>query len=104
MEACYDSRFQFSHDNHASEENMCVPADELRIGDFHSRTLSKNDPLGKYDKLKRAAQQNKPQTAKSPYTSPPTQSRGTKRQPIGCATYVLMFLFAVLVVILITLN
>ncbi len=117
MEMCYDSRYQcgswktdydnlkryryirnqISHDNYASEENMCVSADELWIRDFHSRILNQTDPLGQFHKLKRSTQQSRPQPAKTVYT-PPTKRLTPTHQPAGCATFIMLFILAVIVV------
>lgn len=102
-------RNQISHENYASEENMCEPSDELWLTDFHTQMLNQTDPLGLYYKRKRAAQQRNPQPVGTNYTTRPAQQmsakpKATQRQPVGCATFIVLVLFIIAMVVLIALN
>ena len=102
-------RNQISHDNYASEENMCEPSDEFWIKDFHARLLNQTDPLGLYYKQKRATQQTNQRSVQTNYAPIPTQPMSTKsgtkqRQPMGCATLVVLTLLIITAVILIATN
>ena len=102
-------RNQISHENYASEENMCEPSDELWLKDFYTKMLNQTDPLGLYYKCKRAAQQKHPQPVRKNYTPRPTQQmsakpKATQRQPVGCATFMVLVLLIIAAIALIALN
>lgn len=102
-------RNQISHENYASEENMCEPSDELWLTDFHTKMLNQTDPLGLYYKCKRAAQQRNSQPVRANYTPKPKQQisvkpKATQRQPVGCATFMVLVLFIIAMVVVIALN
>ena len=98
-------RNQISHEPGCTEQNMCVPKDELWLDEFYSRIMNQTDPLSLYHQATRPHPVSKSATKplKKPITN--TQSNNHKkstRNNIGCATIILVSLLVVAGIVLLT--
>lgn len=97
-------RNKISHEPDCTEQNMCGPEDTLWINDFYSRIMNGTDPLTLYYKATRTPAAVKPSPTQKQYIPSHSQSnpydqpnwnRSPARNPIGCATLIVIALLMV---------
>lgn len=93
-------RNQIVHEPGCSENNMCEPNDVRWLDYFYSRIMNQTDPLALYHKATRTQPSN---TSKKVVNQTQIYDRQpkSKKQPVGCATFVACIMLAVTVVVFI---
>lgn len=93
-------RNQIVHEPNCTEENMCEYEDAKWLDNFHSRIMSRTDPLALYRKIRSSQVAQKPkQTKSAEYVYP--ESKRTASKPTGCLTYLVGVLLIIIVIALV---
>ena len=90
------------HEPGCTEDNMCDSYDVQWLNNFHSRIMSRTDPIALYRKARNSRTEQKP---KQMYTSKPNsytsmQPKSTPPSSAGCLTLLIVVLLAITAVVL----
>ena len=98
-------RNKISHDPDYSEENLCNSEDEEWIDSFYDRIINRTDPLAIYRKEVERYKKKMYEQAKSEKNPQEKENIPQKapRKSVGCATYLICGILAIILIIILTL-
>lgn len=87
-------RNQISHEPGCTEQNMCDSEDILWLEDFYARIMNQTDPISLYYQATRQRASIKPSSPRT-QNMQPNVYKAPSRNPIGCATMIIIALLIV---------
>lgn len=91
---CRHIRNKIVHEPGCTEQNMCLPGDELWLNEFYGRVIGQTDPLCIYYRTQRMQRSPRAQQPERQVYTPPAPS-GTRRKSSGCFIQLVITLSAI---------